>query len=147
MASTEQKASLLALFLGALGAAAYFFFRKKDEATPAGTITMKIDGKTVPVSATVPTPENVKARAFGPAILLTCKGKPCWTCPIGSHVEYATDGSPWCVLNTPATQQRHTIQIANASVTVPVQLNPLADLWNLFTGQPPQMPPIEKRSS
>jgi hypothetical protein len=147
VASTDQKVSLLALLLGGVAAGLYFF-GKKDQATPAGTVTMRVDGQPVPVSATVPTPDNVKARAFGPAIASIWKDGPRYTCPVGSHVETAADGSAWCVLNTPATQQRHTIRVGTTTVTVPTILNPLADLWNVFSGKvPPQMPPIEKRSA
>lgn len=145
MASTEQKASLLVLLLGLGGAAAYFAFGKKDQATPAGSVDIKVGGVPVPVDLTVPDP--VKAKAYGPANRMFWKGEWMWTAPVGSHVEYANDGSAWCVLNTPATQQRHTIRVGTVTATVPAQLNPLVDLWNLFYREgPPQMPPTEKRS-
>jgi hypothetical protein len=148
MARHHDDVGLLALLLALLGGGAYLVFRKKDQATPAGTADVRVAGQPVPVTATVPTPENVKARAFGPAIASLWKDGPRWTCPVGSHVEYASDGSPWCVLNVPAPQQRHTLSVGTTTVTVPVFLNPLADLWNVITGKTtPQMPPIEKRSA
>ncbi len=151
MARRKQDGSILLVLLllgGGGAAAAYFVFRKKDQATPAGTVDIRVAGQQVPVSATVPTPDNVKARAFGPAIASVYVDGPRYTCPVGSHVECASDGSAWCVLDTPAPQQRVTISAGSATVTVPTFLNPLADLWNLFSGkQPPAMPPIEKRSA
>jgi len=139
---------LVLLLLGGGGAAAYFVFRKKDQATPPGTVDIRVAGQPVPTSATVPTPENAKARAFGPAIASVYADGPRYTCPVGSHVEYANDGSAWCVLNVNSPQQAHTIKVGAATVTVPTFLNPLADLWNLFSGKtPPAMPPIEKRSA
>jgi hypothetical protein len=147
MASAEQKLSLVAAILALFGGAAYLILRKKDQATPAGTVGIRVAGQPVPVSATVPTPDNVQARAFGPAIASVYSDGPRYTCPVGAHVEYAGDGSAWCVLNTPAPQTRHTLSIGAATVTVPTFLNPLADIWNLFSGkQTPAMPPIEKRS-
>src|SRR5258708_4416449 len=150
MARGKQDGTILLvlLLLGGGGAAAYFIFRKKDQATPAGTVSVTVAGQQVPVSATVATPDNVKARAFGPAIASVYVDGPRYTCPIGSHVETARDGSAWCVLNVPAQQQRHTISVGTVAVTVPTFLNPLADLWNLFSGkQTPAMPPVEKRSA
>ncbi|SRR5258708_27504998 len=155
MPHTGEKATLLALILGAVGFA-FYYFRKKDQATPAGTTDVKVDGQqSATVCASTPwnttcvttPPDNVKARAFGPAIASLWGNGPRYSCPIGSHVEYAGDGSAWCVLNTPAPQQRHTISIGTATVTVPTILNPLADLWNLLSGKTtPAMPPIEKRT-
>ncbi len=157
MASSEQKISLLALLVAGGGAAAaYFLWGKKDQATPAGTTDTKVSGQPAPVPVVdafvlSPTAGNdVKARAFGPAIPSIWKDGPRYTCPIGSHVEYSDDLSAWCVLNTPAPQQVHTVTAPNFVPVVPVQLPPLMDLFNpanpaLTSTAPPTMPPVEKR--
>jgi hypothetical protein len=52
--------------------------------------------------------ENARERAFGPALRGMYGGSPHYSCPIGSHVELASDDSAWCVSDASASEAART---------------------------------------
>lgn len=84
MNQSQKKATLLAMLIALL---LWVLLRRKgSQANPLPGML-----PTPEVTARISNPDPVKARALGPAIY--------GTCPIGYHLEYAADGTQWCVQN------------------------------------------------
>jgi hypothetical protein len=109
----EDKARAGGIIIGIGLLLAYLLFRSKSaSASPYSSAKL---GNTVvqPLGPTTSTPRgspaSVKSRSIGQAILLADPTSPTgysWTAPVGAHVELASDGTYWAVMNNSPSQNK-----------------------------------------
>ena len=111
----EDKARAGGIIIGIGLLLAYFLYRLKNPQPASGMTMYGANGAVIgnapvgPTTVSNSVSNSVKARAIGPAILLadpTSSTGYSWTAPVGAHVEQASDGTYWAVMNTTPSQTK-----------------------------------------